>query len=262
MLLCALMIGLLAVSSAKDDKYEYEYFEDNYPYDDKYPVYKEEKYPAYKEEKYPVYKEEQHPVYIKHESKELKEKYDSPLDDEPKYQPVEKYEHEQAYEPYEPRHHDHYEPHYEPKYEKHDYKKTVKCYQCAYSPPRIIEEQVKVPVQDKHGKIYYKTKYVQKETPGGWDKCKGPFDDSQATKYGIDVWDCDSNCFTRTDKSGNVFRGCYRGEFGVEPEKLGCHEQAGSLYCFCKGNRCNYKRAKDLPDQDQYLVEELHRDEH
>lgn len=244
MLLYALALAVLgAVSASEPIKYEYEYYDDKYPYDEKYPVYETKE-------------------------KELKSKYDSPydhdspLDDEPKYEPVEKYDaHHDHYEPHEHHHYDPH-PHYEQEYEKHEYKKTVKCYQCAYSPPRIIEEQVKVPVQDKHGKIYYKTKYVQKETPGGWDKCKGPFDDAQATKFGIDVWDCDSNCFTRTDKSGNVFRGCYRGEFGVDPEKLGCHEQAGSLYCFCKGDRCNYKRAKDLPDKDQYLVEELHREEH
>ena len=37
----------------------------------------------------------------------------------------------------------------------------------------------------------------------------------------------------------DIFRGCYKDEWGVDPNKLGCHWQAGSLYCFCKGDKCN-----------------------
>ena len=37
---------------------------------------------------------------------------------------------------------------------------------------------------------------------GGWDKCMGPFDSYKAKEYGVDVWDCHSNCYTRKDKSG------------------------------------------------------------
>ena len=102
----------------------------------------------------------------------------------------------------------------------------------------MVEEQVKVPVQDAYGQIYYKTKYVQKEKPGGWDKCKGPFDESLAVKYGIDVWDCDSNCFTRTDKSGSKSRregkewptfytftaSCHDTNFIVTARTGGCHD--------------------------------------
>merc|ERR1719367_1640004 len=62
-------------------------------------------------------------------------------------------------------HNDPYVPH-------HDHKKSVKCYQCAYSPAKTVEEQVKVPVHDAYGNIYYKTKYVKVEKPGGWDKCQ------------------------------------------------------------------------------------------
>ena len=39
----------------------------------------------------------------------------------------------------------------------------------------------------------------------------------------------------------DVFRGCYKEEFGVDPNLYGCHEQAGSTYCFCKGDKCNNK---------------------
>ena len=67
----------------------------------------------------------------------------------------------------------------------------------------MIEKELKVPVKDSYGKIVYKSKMVKKEQPGGWDKCKGPFDDGQAMKYGIDMWDCESNCYTRTDKNGS-----------------------------------------------------------
>ncbi len=39
----------------------------------------------------------------------------------------------------------------------------------------------------------------------------------------------------------DVLRGCYKGEFGVDPNQYGCHVQAGQLYCFCKGDKCNDK---------------------
>ena len=41
--------------------------------------------------------------------------------------------------------------------------------------------------------------------------------------------------------SSDIFRGCYKDEWGVDPNKLGCHVQAGELYCFCKGDKCNNK---------------------
>ncbi len=40
---------------------------------------------------------------------------------------------------------------------------------------------------------------------GGWDKCLGPFNDYQAKAYGIDVWECHDNCFTRIDAYGSKF---------------------------------------------------------
>jgi hypothetical protein len=37
---------------------------------------------------------------------------------------------------------------------------------------------------------------------GGWDKCIGPFSHYEAKSFGIDVWDCHSNCYTRRDPNG------------------------------------------------------------
>jgi hypothetical protein len=39
---------------------------------------------------------------------------------------------------------------------------------------------------------------------GGWDKCLGPFDELQAAEYGVDVWQCHSNCYTRRDPNGGT----------------------------------------------------------
>lgn len=96
-------------------------------------------------------------------------------------------------------------------------------------------------------KTIYKTKEVKERLHGGWDKCLGPFDYYKANAFGIDVWDCYDNCYTRVDKKGNVFRGCYKGEYGVNPDLLGCHIQAGDLYCFCKGDKCNNEAAPYFP---------------
>ena len=37
----------------------------------------------------------------------------------------------------------------------------------------------------------------------------------------------------------DVFRGCYKGEYGVNPHQLNCTKQADSIYCFCEGDQCN-----------------------
>ena len=37
---------------------------------------------------------------------------------------------------------------------------------------------------------------------GGWDKCLGPFSDTEAVEYGVDVWKCRSYCYTRRDPNG------------------------------------------------------------
>jgi hypothetical protein len=85
----------------------------------------------------------------------------------------------------------------------------------------------------------YDHQTVQKKSQGGWDKCMGPFDGKQAREWGIDEWDCEDNCYVRVDGNGNVSRGCYKGEFGVNPNALGCSQQAGATYCFCQGELCN-----------------------
>ncbi len=40
---------------------------------------------------------------------------------------------------------------------------------------------------------------------GGWDKCMGPFNERQAKEWGIDEWECDNKCFTRTDNNGSKY---------------------------------------------------------
>ena len=46
---------------------------------------------------------------------------------------------------------------------------------------------------------------MTKNQAGGWDKCMGPFTPRQAKDYGVDEWDCDSNCYIRTDKNRSKF---------------------------------------------------------
>ena len=100
--------------------------------------------------------------------------------------------------------------------------------------------------QQKGGYGQQKGGYVKKTyvpvpytVNGGWDKCMGPFSAQEAEMFGLDVWDCSSNCYVRKDPNGDIFRGCYKGEFGVNPYKAGCHYQGGSIYCFCEGDKCN-----------------------
>ena len=93
----------------------------------------------------------------------------------------------------------------------------------------------------------YRTTYEEKtETSpaGGFDPCMGPITAESAKKDGVDDWECKNNCYTRTDAYGNVNRGCYKGEFGVDPNLLGCHYQAGEKYCFCHGDHCNGEALK------------------
>lgn len=120
-----------------------------------------------------------------------------------------------------------------------------KCYQCSYSPGRTIykeKEFVKKIHDPKTGKykIVREKKLVPEQQVGGWDKCGGTFTPYQAVEYGIDTWECDYNCFVRVDKAGNLFRGCYRGEFGVDPNNVSDIQEVGdSQYKFCGDNRCN-----------------------
>ena len=42
-----------------------------------------------------------------------------------------------------------------------------------------------------------------------------------------------------SSRFSDIFRGCYKGEYAVNPHKIGCHYQAGAVYCFCEGDKCN-----------------------
>ncbi len=37
---------------------------------------------------------------------------------------------------------------------------------------------------------------------------QGPFDYNQAKEYGIDVWECHDNCYTRVDRHGSKYTIC------------------------------------------------------
>lgn len=60
-------------------------------------------------------------------------------------------------------------------------------------------------VTQKQSHQVFTTRQVEKQVTGGWDKCMGPFDDSQAQWYGVDVWDCQANCYTRVDDNGSKY---------------------------------------------------------
>ena len=122
---------------------------------------------------------------------------------------------------------------------------TNECYQCSYSPGRTVYKERKIvkrvhdPVTGKY-KIVREKKLVPEKKIGGWDKCGGVLNEGDARKFGIDTWDCKSNCMVRVDKRGNLFRGCYRGEFGVDPNNVeDVQEVFDSQYKFCSGSLCN-----------------------
>ena len=106
---------------------------------------------------------------------------------------------------------------------------------------RVVHETVTRQdyVTSKVSSQVFDEKTIKRHLQGGWDKCKGAFDAWQAKKFGIDEWECHDNCYIRTDSNGNISRGCYKGEYEVDPNKIGCHYQGGSTYCFCEGNLCN-----------------------
>ena len=120
-------------------------------------------------------------------------------------------------------------------------KKIRRCYQCAWSPPKLWYAELK-PIDDGHqGNGQNQAQVVKLK--GGWGKCPRTLNKDEAERYGISTSECDSNCYSRTDKNGNFYRGCYKGEFNVDQNILGCHLQAGSRYCFCDGELCNNQKA-------------------
>ena len=58
----------------------------------------------------------------------------------------------------------------------------------------------------RHGQYGGYTKKTVVPVPytvyGGWDKCIGPFSKYEAKHFGVDEWDCHSNCYTRRDPNG------------------------------------------------------------
>ena len=102
------------------------------------------------------------------------------------------------------------------------------CYQCAYSPPKTYYDKKVVVEKYQYGGYqqqnkgyghqsygnhgnnqgyhggYAKKTYVPvpRTIYGGWDKCLGPFDHYMAKDFGVDVWDCHSNCYIRKDPNG------------------------------------------------------------
>ena len=52
----------------------------------------------------------------------------------------------------------------------------------------------------------------------------------------------------------DIFRGCYKGEYGVDPSLFGCHRQADSMYCFCEGDRCNHDQAPPEDDLKNFAL--------
>ena len=45
--------------------------------------------------------------------------------------------------------------------------------------------------------------FTKVRKPGGWDKCVGPFGNSDADEYGISVKACQNTCYARLEKSGS-----------------------------------------------------------
>jgi len=100
-------------------------------------------------------------------------------------------------------------------------------------------------------KQVFDVRKVSRKRAGGWDKCLGPFTERNANTWGIDQWDCHSSCYTKVDKNGNVLRGCYKDEFGVDPDKATCQTKYGTKYCFCEGTLCNNGAIPEFKDIDE-----------
>ncbi|ELU10446.1 hypothetical protein CAPTEDRAFT_209693 [Capitella teleta] len=117
-------------------------------------------------------------------------------------------------------------------YEQKGYQKAKYCYQCAYSPPKTYYDKKVVLEKRQYGGYEKKQQYepqgygsssgghsqagqsyhggyakktyvpIPRTINGGWDKCLGPFDHYAAKDFGVDVWDCHSNCYVRKDPNG------------------------------------------------------------
>lgn len=85
----------------------------------------------------------------------------------------------------------------------------------------------------------YDNKTVHRLVHGGWEGCAGQLTHALAESNGVDIWDCHANCYVKTDHSGNLYRGCYKGETGINPNQIGCHSYGKERWCFCEGDLCN-----------------------
>jgi len=102
---------------------------------------------------------------------------------------------------------------------------------------KTITETIIEPKQVSRLEFYRKS--IPMSVSGGWDKCNGNFTTEEAQQYGIDTWQCSSQCYTRVDSNEQLYRGCFEEAYGVTPSPSGCSMQAGALWCFCTGTLCN-----------------------
>jgi len=106
----------------------------------------------------------------------------------------------------------------------------------------LIETYTEFETQEQVRTVY-DNKTIHRSIQGGWKGCAGQLTKELAESNGVDVWDCMNHCYVKLDQSGNLYRGCYKGETGINPDKLGCTSYGKEKWCFCKGDLCN----KDLP---------------
>jgi len=85
----------------------------------------------------------------------------------------------------------------------------------------------------------YDNKTVHRLLHGGWDGCAGQLTHGIAEANGVDIWDCHANCYVKLDQSGNLYRGCYKGETDIHPDIIGCTTYGKEKWCFCEGDLCN-----------------------
>jgi len=85
----------------------------------------------------------------------------------------------------------------------------------------------------------YDDKTVHRLLQGGWQGCAGQLTHGISEANGVDIGDCQDNCYVKLDHSGNLYRGCYKGETGINPHAIGCTSYGNERWCFCEGNLCN-----------------------
>ncbi|XP_013382868.1 uncharacterized protein LOC106153474 [Lingula anatina] len=66
-------------------------------------------------------------------------------------------------------------------------------------------------------------------------ECSDPYRNSHV----VSTVRCSTACFSRHDKNGFIYRGCFAGNLNVDASQDGCGSQEGANWCFCRGNLCN-----------------------